>query len=68
MKSKKIVKYSCRGMLNLTGLAILLNVTQHIKMYNLGLKFKIEFLLFPKWLFFQLNFAAKIFEIRHLCS
>ncbi len=26
---------------------------------------KIDFLLFPKWLFFHLNFGAKIFDIRH---
>ena len=35
-------------------------VTQHIKRDQLSHKIKIDFLLFPKWLFFQLNFGAKI--------
>ncbi len=30
---------------------------------QLSQKNKIDFLLFPKWLFFHLNFGAKIFEI-----
>ena len=41
------------------------NVTQHIKMDQLCQKFKIDFLLFPKWLFFQINCGAKNFEIKY---
>ncbi len=37
------------------------NLTQHIERYMLGQKFIIAFLLFPKWLFFKLNFGAKKF-------
>ncbi len=38
-------------------------VTKHIERGQLSQKIKIDFLLFPKWLFFQLNFGAKFFEI-----
>ena len=40
-------------------------VIQHIKRDQLSPKIKTYFLLFPKWLFFQPNFGAKIFEIGH---
>ena len=46
-------------------LNILKYVSQHIERDQLSLKIKIDFLLFPKWLFFHLNFGAKIFEIGH---
>ncbi len=42
-----------------------LYVSQHIERDQLSLKIKIDFALFPKWLFFYLNFSAKIFEIGH---
>ncbi len=42
-------------------------VSQHIERDQLSPNIKIDFLLFPKWLFFHLNFGAKNFEIRH-CS
>ncbi len=38
--------------------------TQHIETDHLGHKLKL-IVLFPKWLFFQFNFGAKIFEIGH---
>ncbi len=43
------------------------NVTQHIEMdqLTLGQKFKIDLLLFPVWLFFDLNVGANFFESRH---
>ena len=44
---------------------ILIIMCQHIKRDQLSQKIKIDFLLFPKWLFFHLNFGAKIFEIGH---
>ncbi len=37
-------------------------MTQHIERDQLGQKFKIDFLLFPNWLFFQLNLGSNIFE------
>ena len=40
-----------------------LYVTQQIERDQLGEKFKNDILLFPKWLFFQLQFGAKMFEI-----
>ena len=40
-------------------------MSQHIKRDQLSQKIKTDFLLFPKWLFFQLNFGAKFFEIGH---
>ncbi len=40
-------------------------VAKHIEMDQLGQKFQIDFLLFLKWLFFQLNFGAHIFETVH---
>ncbi len=40
-------------------------VSQHIEWDQLSQKINIDFLLFPKWLFFQLNFGAKIVEIGH---
>ena len=33
-------------------------------MDKLGQKFKFGFLLFPKWLVFQLNFGATVVEVR----
>ena len=41
-------------------------MTQHIKIDQLGQKFKIEFLLFPKRLFFEFNFGAKVSEIMQI--
>ena len=38
------------------------NVSQHIKRDQLSQKIKIDFLLFPKWLVFHLNFDAKFFK------
>ncbi len=38
-------------------------MTEHIERDQLSQKIKIYFLLFPKWLFFLLNFDAKFFEI-----
>ena len=35
-------------------------VSQHIKRDQLSQKIKMDILLFPKWLFFRLNFDAKI--------
>ncbi len=32
---------------------------QHIKMDHFDQNFKTDFLLFPKWLFYQLNFGGK---------
>ena len=32
---------------------------------QVGQRIKIDFMLFPKWLFFLLNFGAKVFEIGH---
>ena len=40
-------------------------VSQHIERDQLSLDIKIDFLLFPKWLFFHLNFGGKICEIGH---
>ena len=40
-------------------------VFQHIEMDKLCQKFKIDFLLFPIWLFVQLKFGASDFEILH---
>ncbi len=40
-------------------------VTQHIKMDQSGQKFKFAFWLFPKWLFFQLDFGENYFDIGH---
>ena len=37
-------------------------VAQHIKMDHLGQEFKIDILLFSKWLFFWLNFGAFFFK------
>ena len=36
-------------------------VSQHIERGQLSQKIKMDFLLFSEWLFFQLNFGAKIF-------
>ena len=38
-------------------------VTQHIKIDQLGQKFKIEFLLFPKWLFYLLILVQIFVEL-----
>ncbi len=40
-------------------------VSQHIERDQLSQKIKVDLLLFSKWLFFLLNFGAKIVEIRH---
>ena len=40
-------------------------MAQHIKMDLLGQKFDMDLLLFPKWLFVQLKFGAKVFESGH---
>ena len=40
-------------------------VSQHNERDQLSQKNKINFLLFPKWLFFYLNFGTKIVEIGH---
>ncbi len=42
-------------------------VTQHIEMDQLSQKFKIDFLLFLKRLFFQLNFGTKYFVCLFVC-
>ena len=40
-------------------------VSQHIKRDQLSQEMKIDFLLFPKCLFFHLNFGATMFAIGH---
>ncbi len=40
-------------------------MSQHIERDQLSPNIKMDFLLFPKWLFFHLNFGANIFEIGH---
>ena len=47
------------------GILFSLFVSQHIERDQLFQMIKIDFLLYPKWLFFHLNFDAKICEIGH---
>ena len=47
------------------GSNLFIYVSQHIERDQLSQKTKMDFLPFPKWLFFYLNFGAKFVEIGH---